>query len=179
MTNFTVNLGGIVIAIEGNSPEEIAQTLRDNNLETLLYNNFYFSKSTQQRTGEGWIRLEDMNDVFIVNSFAARLSETIRGMYKSVKADGSDLAAPIFASFLQDLATSVEYNSVIPDPIGNHPILLGLVNELNRRLIEDTLNNEFDEDNDDVVVSDTTEELTSSELYYTNSSAGLSFLDRS
>lgn len=84
MTTFTVNLDNVKITIEGNSPEEVINVLHDQNLSTLIYNHFYFSKTTEQRTGNGWIELSSMNEKFIVNAFVARLSEYIKQMYTLV-----------------------------------------------------------------------------------------------
>jgi hypothetical protein len=58
MNTFDITLDNVNITITGDSAEEIVDTLRNNELESLIYNNFYFSRTTQQRTGEGWIQLK-------------------------------------------------------------------------------------------------------------------------
>jgi hypothetical protein len=151
MNTFDITLDNVNITITGDSAEEIVDTLRNNELESLIYNNFYFSRTTQQRTGEGWIQLKEMHDNFIVNSFVARLSESIRAMYKNVSVSDNPLEDMYFEAFLQSLVDSLNFASVIVDPNNNQPILQGLVNELTRRSL---LNSGFDEEQDNVLSSE-------------------------
>jgi len=183
-TVFEFDLDGVQVTLTGNSGDEIAQVLRENELSPLLHNNYYYSRTTQARTGNGWIRLQDMNENFIVNSFAARLSESIRDIYKNVQASDSEIAESLFVGFLADLTNMLEYSASLGDPNNNAHVLSGLVHELERRQIEESLNSEFDAEPDDVVSSDSCSPncgcndgvVDSGQSLY--SSTNLSFLDR-